>query len=167
MPALDLDQILDAAIWTLLEANLAFTTAVDAGRRLKSYTDGDARTRIHRGVNDYPQVKLEVAGGSVGQNAGKVFAQNDVAFTHATVDTIIPITQTATIFITYDKEPATDATALESAIRAALYAKYPTLGLARTVLQNIAKTKDKDPGGLPRTKLVLTVARRVYHSTLV
>src|SRR5690348_14004766 len=111
--ATDFKKQLDTAIWTLLEANSTFTGLVVIGRRLKAYTDGEARKRIQRGAADYPQVKLEVSGGTQNVNAAKVFAQNDTAFTYATVDTIIPSTQIATLIITYDKEDADDQTPLE------------------------------------------------------
>lgn len=164
--ATDFKKQLDTAIWTVLEANTQFTTLVDVGRRLKAYTDGEARKRIQRGANDYPQVKVEVGDDTLAVNAPKVFAQMDTAFAHTTCDTIVPSTQIARIIITYDKEDADDQTPLESAIRAALMSKYPTLGIAGASFSTSTK-RDRDPANMMRTTITLTVNRRTKHSLLV
>lgn len=165
--ATDYKKQLDTAIWTVLEANAQFTALVDVGRRLKAYTDGEARKRIQSAVGDYPQVKLEVTGGNTVQNAPKVFAQNDVAFTSATVDTFVPSTQIATLIITYDKEDADHQTPLESACRAALMSKYPKLNIADVTGFTITEKRDRDSLQMMRTTLTITVTRRTKHSLLV
>lgn len=167
MPALDIKKQLDTAIWTVLELNTAFTTLVPVGQRMKAYVDAEPKKRILRGVGDYPNVKVEVGNGTLGVNAGKVFGENDTAFTSATVDTIIPQTQIATIIITYDKEDLDNQTPLESAVRAALMSKFPKLGISDVTGFTISETRVKDQAGLPTCRIQLTVTRRSKHSTLV
>lgn len=164
--ATDFKKQLDTAIWGVLEANAAFTTLVSVGRRLKAYADAEPRKRIQRAVSDYPQVKVEVAGGSLGLGAVKTFAQNSTTFTYATCDTIVPLTQQASIIVTYEKEDLDNQTPLESAIRAALMSKWPTLGITGVTGFTIVESRPKD-AGLVTCKMQLTVTRRAYHSTLI
>jgi hypothetical protein len=100
-------------------------------------------------------------------------AQASTSFTSALVDTIVPVTQTATITITYDAEKYGDQSPLESLIRAILMAKYPTLGIAGASLsisepqRQLTNPNQPPKEWKPFTRLVLTVNRRMRHSQLI
>lgn len=172
MTALDIDQQLDAAIWALLEANTDITTVyfADVGRRLKAYpttqSDGEAKKRLQRGPNDYPQLKVDVTGGSIGVNAPRVFAMNSTSYTAATCDAPVPVTHLVTVTVTFDKEDSPSQTPIEAAIRASFFAKWPNLGIAGITGFVMNRTRPRDTSGLPTSRIALTVTRKVYHSAL-
>jgi hypothetical protein len=84
-----------------------------------------------RGVQDFPQLRIEMGGGSRMQNAPRVFGQNAAGFTSATCDFPMPETVEVNLIVVH-AVPSTLAKqqAIESVIDGYLHRKWPKFGLS-------------------------------------
>lgn len=138
--SLDYRSALEAQAWALLEASAAFTAAFKAGNRIKASGDGWLRERAKGAPADYPQLKIELRGGS-DQAAPKVFAMNSTSYASSVCDVPIPMSQQLALIFTYDKLKTGDQTPLETIAEKVLRAKWPKFGLAYVTNFSMSTTR--------------------------
>lgn len=175
MATIDYRLALHNQVWTLLEANSAFTPLVKPGNRIKATTDAYARRMNRRAPADFPWVAVEIRGGArSGFRAPKTLGMNDTSATVTTLgDPIVPATQDVLITVVYDKQKLDVQTPVETAIEQSLYGKYPKLGLAYVTDFVLTKARKEvaEPGddAVSRTvcAILLGVSLRLRLSQIV
>lgn len=126
--ALDAPKAIYTQLWTLLEASPAFAAAFPAGNRIKrTVTDGGQfPERVKTAPGDFPQIRMDMPGGSQGVNAPKYF--HGVADTKP--DHAVPMRLQYRVTIIHDSLDETLALPKEAAVMNPLLNAAPRIGLA-------------------------------------
>lgn len=126
--SLDYRSALENQAWALLEADTPFSSAFLAGNRIKMSGDGWLRQKFKGAQADYPEIKIELRNGSQ-PTPPKVMAMNDTAFTSATCNMTIPLSQQLAVILTYAKLKTGNQSPLESIAEGVFWRKWPKFGL--------------------------------------
>lgn len=171
---LDVQLTLHTQVWTLLEASASFTALVSAGNRIKETEhDHDRKQAAKTGPGDFPRVRVHVASDTANDRGPRTHGMSRTDYTASVCDYGVPMTLNVEVIIVHDKTTLADQTPVEAAVRGALLARGPNMGLHwittftdRGVSRRVEN--NKETGGTDRTvsRQTLVVSARPMLSLL-
>lgn len=128
---IDYKSDIDSAAWSLLESSDSFTQIFSANCRIKDNNQSQIRRNVLHGMNDYPQISINVMGGNpVSRNPPHTFAMNSVGFNYAVVDVPVPCTVMMVCEMKFDSANYSNKSfAAEAVVRSLFMSAYPKFGL--------------------------------------